>query len=181
MERDECYSSGNGPRALSVSKGLKSQSVSPHSLLPRKPHAPFLHGGPIPQCMCVCVYAFIVRIYNCMGILCQGGPQAFDFGNGICVRVPERGLILAAAYAHIYTLYIFIPPPGHRYRFTHFAHPQPPFLLLPPQNCHPSIQLRSPLNGSESSLRKTTMPLICILLGDSTVCVYVCVHWNRTQ
>lgn len=75
MVRDECYCSGSGPCALSVCKGLKSQSVSLHSFFPRKPHAPFIYDGPIPQC--VCVHAFIVCIYNCMGMLCWGGPTSF--------------------------------------------------------------------------------------------------------
>lgn len=74
MERDECFSSGSGPRTLSVSKGLKSQSVSPHSLLPRKPHAPFHHGGPIPQCVCVRVYSMYIQLY---GYPLLGGPTSF--------------------------------------------------------------------------------------------------------
>lgn len=73
----------------------------------------------------------------------------------------------------IYTVYIYLHHPVTA-TDSHTLHTQTTFStadLHPyhPYNCHPSIQPRYPLNGSEGSLRKTTMPLICILLGDSNM------------
>lgn len=81
----------------------------------------------------------------------------------------------------LYWLFCLFIPVLTCVNYTHLSTPPPPRFRQNPLSLSTrtaNSRVRLPLNGSEGSLRKTTTPLICILLGDSTLqmCLYLFVH-----
>jgi len=119
----------------------------------------------------MCVY-----VGGWVGILCWGEHKLLTFARVYACMYPRGVLywlppICIHTYIYrciIYTVYIYLHHPVTA-TVSHTLHTQTTFSTADLHPCHPSIQPRYPLNGSEGSLRKTTMPLICILLGDSNM------------